>query len=50
MLGSFAFRGVSPLFASSPFTLNGRIEGDRAELWAANAEGRLAMSAEAVLT
>lgn len=49
MLKSFAFRGVSPLFATTPFTLNGRIEGDRADLWAANAEGRLAMSAEAVL-
>ncbi len=49
MLKSFAFRGVSPLIATTSFTLNGRIEGDRAELWAANAEGRLAMSAEAVL-
>ncbi len=46
---AFSFRGVSPLFDTAPFTLHGRIEGDRALLWAANPEGRLAMSAEATL-
>jgi 3-methylfumaryl-CoA hydratase len=50
VLSSFAFRAVSPLIAPASFTLNGRIEGDRAALWAANSEGRLAMSAEAELT
>jgi len=50
VLKSFSFRGVSPLTCGAPLTLNGRIEGDRASLWAANAEGRLAMSAEATLT
>ncbi len=46
---SFSFRGVSPLVGQAPFTVNGRIEGDKAVLWAANAHGRLAMSAEAAL-
>jgi 3-methylfumaryl-CoA hydratase len=50
VLRSFAFRAVSPLIAPASFTLNGRIEDDRAALWAANSEGRLAMSAEAELT
>ena len=48
-LRQFSFRGVSPLFDTAPFGLCGRIEGNRAVLWAANPAGRLAMSAEAVL-
>lgn len=48
-LRSFSFRGVSPLACPAPFTVNGRLEGDKAVLWAANADGRLAMSAEATL-
>ncbi len=48
-LKRFAFRGVSPLFDTAPFTLNGAIEGTQARLWAANAEGCLAMSAEVEL-
>ncbi len=48
-LKSFSFRGVSPLTGGARITFNGRIEGDRALLWAANADGRLAMTAEATL-
>ncbi len=48
-LKSFSFRGVSPLAGGARVTFNGRIEGDRALLWAANADGRLAMTAEATL-
>ena len=42
-LDSFSFRAVSPLTDEAPFTIH-RNEG---ALWAANAKGRLAMSAEA---
>lgn len=43
----FSFRAQSPLFCDRPFTVNGRpmAEGGGAELWAATAEGGLAMSA-----
>lgn len=42
-LASFSFRAVSPLTDASPFTL----ARDGTALWAANASGGLAMSAEA---
>ena len=48
-LKSFSFRAVSPLFDTAPFTVCGRLEADRAILWAVNPAGRLAMSAEAGL-
>lgn len=38
----FTYRGMSPLFHPNPFTVNGTAAGD---LWAANHEGGLAMSA-----
>jgi 3-methylfumaryl-CoA hydratase len=43
----FDYRAASPLFDNGPFTLNGRPDGDRAQIWAANADGGLAMTAEA---
>jgi 3-methylfumaryl-CoA hydratase len=49
-LKSFRFRAVSPLFDNAPFSVCGTPEPDgRASLWAQNAEGDLAMKAEAIL-
>ncbi len=41
----YEFRAYSPLFDNAPFTLNGKMDGPVAELWASNADGRLAMKA-----
>jgi 3-methylfumaryl-CoA hydratase len=44
----FEFKAVSPLFDIHPFTLCGRLDGDRRfALWARNHEGALAMQASA---
>lgn len=43
---AFAFRAERPLFAPEPFSVCGRFEGEGAALWAENAEGHRAMSAE----
>jgi 3-methylfumaryl-CoA hydratase len=49
-LRSFRFRAVSPLFDNAPFSVCGTPEpGGSASLWAQNAEGHLAMKAEAVM-
>lgn len=46
----FSFRAVSPLFDTADFTVNGKDEGaGKFSLWAANSDGRLAMTAEAEL-
>jgi 3-methylfumaryl-CoA hydratase len=46
----FSFRAVSPLFDIAPFSVCGRPEDSgRVSLWAKNAEGGLAMQAEAAL-
>jgi len=45
----FSFRALRPLFDGLPFSVNGRREGARADLWAADGEGRLAMRGEADL-
>ncbi|MHC4221865.1 MAG: HTD2 family dehydratase [Planctomycetota bacterium] len=42
-LTSYEFRAFSPLFDNAAFTLNGRMLDGNAEMWAANADGRLAM-------
>ncbi len=42
-LESCDFRAYSPLFDDAPFTLNGKMGGTDATLWAANPQGRLAM-------
>ncbi|HVZ07842.1 FAS1-like dehydratase domain-containing protein [Rhodopila sp.] len=45
---SFRFRAVSPLFDIAPFSVHGARDGDGgAALWACNAQGHLAMDAEA---
>lgn len=46
-LKSFEFRGVSPLFVSSLFRLEGKGEGRALDLWASGASGALAMRATA---
>jgi 3-methylfumaryl-CoA hydratase len=49
-LRTFKFRAVSPLSDIAPFSVHGRAQGDgRALLWARNADGGLAMDAEAQL-
>src|SRR6516225_7598742 len=49
-LKSLRFRAISPLFDNAPFAVCGMPEPDgRASLWAQNAEGALAMKAEAVM-
>jgi 3-methylfumaryl-CoA hydratase len=49
-LRSLRFRAVSPLFDNAPFAVCGTLEpGGKASLWAQNAEGVLAMKAEAVM-
>lgn len=44
-LEAFEFRAYSPLFDNAPFTLNGKMDGANAEMWASNLDGRLAMKA-----
>src|SRR5262249_5265003 len=47
---SLRFRAISPLFDNAPFAVCGMPEPDgRASLWAQNAEGALAMKADAVM-
>jgi 3-methylfumaryl-CoA hydratase len=46
---SFRFRAVSPLFDIAPFSVHGAPDGDSVALWARNADGYLAMEAEARL-
>jgi len=43
----FEFKAVSPLFDTAPFTLNGKLEGGTARLWARGPAGQLAMQASA---
>jgi 3-methylfumaryl-CoA hydratase len=49
---TFAFRAVSPLFDGNEMSINADPPGDdgRVKLWAANADGGLAVSAEATLS
>lgn len=47
---AFSFRAVSPLYDTQPFRVEGRIDGETAQLWALNHEGNLAMTATATLT
>ncbi len=44
-LESCDYRAYSPLFDDASFTLNGKMDGTDAILWAANPQGRLAMEA-----
>lgn len=45
--GLFRFRGVHPLFDGAAFTVNARRDGDRLDLWTADATGRKTMTATA---
>jgi 3-methylfumaryl-CoA hydratase len=45
----FSFRAVSPLFDTAPFAVCGKPEGNIVQLWAKDAAGNLAMSAEALV-
>jgi 3-methylfumaryl-CoA hydratase len=42
-LDSYEFRAYSPLFDNARFTLNGRMQDDKAIMWASNADDGLAM-------
>ena len=44
---SFEFKAVSPLFDTAPFSVNGKLEGNTARLWARGPQGQLAMQASA---
>ncbi|MDN7933822.1 MaoC family dehydratase N-terminal domain-containing protein [Burkholderia metallica] len=46
---SFEFKAVSPLFDTAPFTVNGKLDGHAARLWARGPQGQLAMQASAEL-
>ncbi|MEO8392953.1 MAG: MaoC family dehydratase N-terminal domain-containing protein [Chloroflexota bacterium] len=46
---SFSFRAVTALYDHQPFRIAGRIDGEAVQLWALNAEGNLAMTANATL-
>ncbi len=46
-LKSFFFKALAPLFDVEPFTIDGRPEGEGAELWAETPQGHLAMTATA---
>jgi 3-methylfumaryl-CoA hydratase len=48
-LERYAFRAVSPLFDTAPFTVNGAAEGDSVRLWATGPAGQLAMEATGVI-
>ncbi|MFT3814866.1 MAG: MaoC family dehydratase N-terminal domain-containing protein [Acidovorax sp.] len=43
----FEFKAVSPLFDTAPFSVNGKVEGGKARLWARGPQGQLAMQASA---
>ncbi|AOK36262.1 MULTISPECIES: MaoC family dehydratase N-terminal domain-containing protein [Burkholderia cepacia complex] len=42
---AFDFKAVSPLFDTAPFTVNGKLEGNTARVWARGPQGQLAMQA-----
>ncbi|CAH2599271.1 Mesaconyl-C(4)-CoA hydratase [Rhodovastum atsumiense] len=44
----FRFRAQNPVFDIAPFTTCGRVEGEKAALWAQRSDGSLGMDAEAV--
>lgn len=46
---SFSYRALRPSFDTAPLTLNGRLEGNVVNLWSADADGYVGMSAVARL-
>ena len=49
-VSEFNFRAVSPLFDTAPFTIAGKKDANKAELWARTPDGALAMQATGVLS
>ncbi len=50
-LATFSYRAVSPLFDTTPFSVHAKeAEGGGWDMWAANADGGLAMTAEATFS
>jgi 3-methylfumaryl-CoA hydratase len=47
VIRAFEFKAMSPLFDIEQFTVNGRLDGTIARLWARGAQGQLAMQASA---
>ncbi|KDC47128.1 hypothetical protein L509_0628 [Bordetella bronchiseptica M85/00/2] len=43
----FEFKAVSPLFDTAAFSVNGKVAGNTAQLWARGPQGQLAMRASA---
>jgi len=50
-ISEFAFRAITPLFDTEPFSVNGRLapDGRHVTLWASNMRGELSMQADARL-
>jgi len=46
-LASFDYRAISPLYDDRVFTIHAKRDGDGLSLWAANPDGKLAMTAQA---
>lgn len=46
-LSTFSYRSIAPLFANRPFRVNGAPDGDRAHLWAEDADGSICVEATA---
>lgn len=49
-LSAYEFRALSPLFDNAPFSLNGRQHNEKAEMWASNADGCLAMKSTVIFS
>lgn len=47
---TFEFKAISPLFDTAPFAVCGRLDGDKATLWASGPLGQIAMQATATVT
>jgi 3-methylfumaryl-CoA hydratase len=47
LIRSFEFKALSPLFDTAAFTVNGKLDGRIAQLWARGPQGQLAMQANA---
>ncbi len=47
---TFDFKALSPLLDTAPFEVCGRVDGELAHLWARNADGALAMQAQATVS
>lgn len=47
VIRSFEFKAVSPVLDHAPFTVNGKLEGSTARLWACGSQGQMAMLASA---